>query len=179
MKIVFSLLFLLTAWTLFSQQNIAFDPGATLLENKSFETYETPQSILFIFSGHSHSINYFLDLEKKIKKVFRKKKSRKIHLDFYYDLNAKNSLESDLEKIPKKKYDKNRYDLSCSLRLSDFKSWDHDLIKKRKIQYSVIGEISSNKLEVLKFFRIHVNAYFMISTQNKDVSKLIHQLIME
>ena len=70
MKRILLLIIILFSLNTFSQNSEKFEPGVKIIENEKIEEYKNPKSILFIFKGHTHSINYFLDLKKKNTKDF-------------------------------------------------------------------------------------------------------------
>ncbi len=182
MKRILLLIILLIGINGFSQKSGKFKPGVKIIENEKIEKYKKPNSILFIFKGHTHSINYFLDLKKKIRKTFKKKMKKEFKhfkLNFNYDLNAKKPFKFDLDKIPSKKYNKKEYESVCHISISDFRGWDNQLIKNRKQNYNLnveLKDINSNQLITLK---LNVNTYYTILTQNKNSSKLIYKTIIE
>jgi len=176
------LIILLIGLNTFSQNNGKFKSGVKIIENKKIEEYKNPRSILFIFKGHTHSINYFLDLKKRIKKIFKKKMKKgfkDFKLNFNYDLNAEKSFKSDLDNIPSKKYNKKEYESICHISISDFKSWDNYSIEKRKQNYNLNIELKDINSALLITLKLNVNTYFSILTQNKKSSKLIYEMIME
>ena len=137
MKRILLLIILLFSLNTFSQNSGKFEAGVKIIENEKIEGYKKPKSILFIFKGHTHSINYFLDLKKRIRKTFKKKMKKyfkNFKLNFNYDLNAEKPFESDLKNIPSKKYNKKEYESICQISLSDFKGWDNHLLKKKKTE---------------------------------------------
>lgn len=181
MKKIILLLIVFIGINAFSQNKESFKPGVKLIEGQKIENYKNPNSILFVFKGHSHSINFFLDLEKKIRKKFKKnkKKGGKIELNFNYNLSTQNSLKHDLEKIPMKKYDRKEYESICHISISDIKGWDHHLLKKRKQSYTLDVELKDVNLSALKTFKLNVNSYYTILTQNKKSSSLMYQTLLE
>lgn len=182
MKRLLILTILLFGLNTFSQNTKKFKPGVKIIESEKIEEYKKPKSILFIFKGHTHSINYFLDLKKRIQKTFKKKMKtdfKDLKLNFNYELNAKNSFKFDLDNIPTKKYNENEYESICHISISDFKGWDNDLSKKRKQNYNLNIELKDiNSIELIKL-KLNVNSYYTILTQNKNSSKLIYETIME
>ena len=182
MKRIFLLILLLNGLNSFSQNIGKFKPGVKITENEKTSEYITPSSILFVFEGHTHMINNFLDLEKKIRKTFKKKMKKEFKnfkLDFNFNLNAEKSFKSDLSSIPSKKYNEKEYQAICYITLTDFKGWDNYLIEKRKQNYNLnieLKDIDFNKLMKLK---LNVNSFNTIATQNKNSSKIIYKAIME
>lgn len=178
-KLTLLLIFIYISHNSFSQKNEDFKPGVQLLENNIISQYETPSSILFIFKGDTHLINFYLDLRKKIKKQFRKSK---LKIDFDYELNIDKPLKSDLESIPKNKFQKTDYDLTCSISISisDIKTWnlDKQITHKNKQSYAlnlVLEENTTN--QTVEYATINVNSINTIITQNTNSSKLIFDLI--
>ena len=182
MKRILLLIILLLSLNTFSQKNKKFEPGVKIIENQKIEEYKNPKSILFIFKGHTHSINYFLDLKKRIRKTFKKKMKKEFKdfkVNFNYDLNAKKPFKSDLEKIPSKKYNEKEYESICQISISDFKGWDYHLSKKRKQNYNLNIELKDINSSLLIAFKLNVSSYYTIVTQNKKSGKLIYKTIME
>jgi hypothetical protein len=184
MKRILFLMILLLGLNTFSQKNEKFKPGVKIINKEKIEEYKNPKSILFIFKGHTHSINYFLDLKKRIRKTFKKKMKKgfkDFKLNFNFSLNAESPFKSDLNKIPSKKYNEKRYESICQISISDFKAWDNHLeINKRKQNYNLNLVFKQNKTKDKKgILKINVNSYDTILTQNKNSSKLIYQAITE
>jgi hypothetical protein len=182
MKRILFLIILLLSLNTFSQKNEKFKSGVKIIENEKIEKYKNPKSILFIFKGHTHSINFFLDLKKRIRKIFKKKMKKEFKdfkVNFNYDLNAKKSLKSDLDNIPSKKYNEKEYESICQIFISDFKGWDYHLSKKRKQNYNLNIELKDINSSLLIAFKLNVSSYYTIATQNKKSSKLIYKTIME
>jgi hypothetical protein len=182
MKKMFLLIVSLISLTISSQNNKKFNPGVKLIENKKIESYKSPKSILFIFKGDTHLINYYLDLKKRIRKTFKKKMKKdfkNFKLNFNYNLTSKNPYKFDLENIPSKNYSKNKYESICYISMSDFKGWDNNLLEKRKQNYNLNIELTGlNSIQLMTFI-LNVNSYFTIITQNKNSSKLIYKTLME
>lgn len=165
----------------FSQKEESFKPGVRVAKFEKESNYKTPQSILFIFSGDTHLVNYFLDLEKRIRKEFKKKKNRKskgLKMNFDYDLKGVHPLKSDLKKIPTKSYLKNKYESIAFVTISNVKGWDNQLHKKRKQHYNLNIELKNNNSETLLSLELRVNTFHTILTQNKNLSELICEKIM-
>jgi|TARA_B110000914_G_C15517756_1_gene474795 hypothetical protein len=182
MKKILLLVVLLAGMSSFSQKNEKFKSGVKIIDNEKIKEYKKPKSILFIFKGHTHSINYFLDLKKRIRKDFKKKMKKEFKnfkLNFNYDLNAEKPFESDLKNIPSKKYNKNDYETICYISLSYFKGWDNELIEKRKLNYNLNIELKTINLDPLITLKLNVNSYYTILTENRNSSKLIYKTIME
>lgn len=90
----------------------------------------------------------------------------------------KKPLKADLESIPSKEYDKYDYNLLCLTNLSEFNNWDNHLIEKRKQNYKLnITIISNESNEIIESAKINVNSYYTITTQNKNSSEFIFELI--
>lgn len=87
--IIFSLL-LLTINS-YGQKQEKFIKGINLEENKIISEIDSIESILFIFKGDTHLINFYLDLTKNFKKRFKKSE---IKIDFNYDLYSKKTFKS-------------------------------------------------------------------------------------
>lgn len=99
-------------------------------------------------------------------------------LDFNYELTAEKSLEDDLDKIPSKIHNKEKYETICYISLTDIKSWDNHLIKKRKQNYILNIQLKDKDLNELLNLKLQVNSYYTITTENKNSSSLIYQTIM-
>lgn len=182
MKKILLLIVLLAGMSSFSQKNEKFKSGVKIIEKEKIKEYKKPKSILFIFKGHTHSIHYFLDLKKRIRKDFKKrmkKEFKHFKLNFNYDLNAEKPFKFDLKKIPSKKYNKNEYESICYISLSDLKGWDNELIEKRKQNYNLNIELKTTNLDSLITLKLNVNTYYTIVTENRNSSKLIYKTIME
>jgi hypothetical protein len=150
-----------------------FRPDVTIKSNTIISEVNSFTSVLFVFKGSTHMINYYLDLSKKLKKSFRKSKSK---VKFNYDLYSKYTLESDYKKIPIKKNNPNDFHIVCEVSLSNMKAWDNDLLKKRKQSYIIDLKILQ-KGKLIESAKLNVKTYFTIITQNKKSSKLIHQIV--
>jgi hypothetical protein len=179
MKRILFLMILLLSLNTFSQKNEKFKPGVKIIDKEKIEEYKNPKSILFIFKGHTHSINYFLDLKKRIRKTFKKKIKKGFKLNFNFNLNAESPFKSDLNKIPSKKYNEKEYESICQISISDFKGWDNHLLEKRKQNYNLNVELKDANSNLLISLKLNVNSYYTIITQNKKSSKLIYKTIME
>ena len=179
MKRILFLMILLLSLNTFSQKNEKFKPGVKIIDKEKIEEYKNPKSILFIFKGHTHSINYFLDLKKRIRKTFKKKMKKGFKLNFNFNLSAESPFKSDLNKIPSKKYNEKEYESICQISISDFKSWDNHLLEKRKQNYNLNVELKDANSNLLISLKLNVNSYYTIITQNKKSSKLIYKTIME
>lgn len=178
MKRILLLIILLLSLNTFSQKSKKFKPGVKIIKNQKIEEYKNPNSILFIFKGHTHSINYFLDLKKRIRSVFKRKIKKEFKINFNYDLNAKNPFKSDLDNIPSKKYNEEEYESICQISISYSKDWDNNLLEKRKQNYYLNIELKDVNSNLLIAFKLNVNSYYTILTQNKKSSKLIYKAIM-
>ena len=178
MKVSLVLIVLFLTANSFSQEGERFEPGVKLIENERIADYKKPKSVLFYFEGHTHTINYFLDLKKRIEREF-KNNMKDVNLGFNYYLSSKNPLESDLNNIPDSKYRKSEYETICRVWVSDFKNWDNHLFEERKQNYHLNIEFESIKSKKLFTSVLNVNTYRTIVTQNKKSSKLIYKIIME
>jgi hypothetical protein len=159
----------------YGQKKKAFIPGVKLQENTIVSEVYFKDSILFVFKGHTHLINFYLDLSESLKKQFIKSENK---VDFNFDLFSNKPFESDLKSIPKEKIDKTNYNIICVISTSNFKSWDSHLIQKRKQNYNLnIVLKKSKKDELIKTAIINVNSYYTITTQNNNSSLLIYDII--
>ncbi|MGB5205284.1 hypothetical protein [Eudoraea sp.] len=175
MKRYFILVLIFVVSNLYCQKQEKFKARINLEESNILPNIGSMESVLFVFTGDTHLINFYLDLTKHLKKRFKKSKTE---IDFNYDLYSKKPLEADLELIPSKKYDKSDYKLICLVSLSEFKNWDNHLIENRKQNYKlniVINRDESNHM--VESAKINVNSNYTISTQNKNSSKLIFDLL--
>lgn len=179
MKKILVLFCLISSCTLFSQKEAKFKPGVQVFQKEKINKFKAPSSILFLFEGDTHHINFFLSLEKKLLKRF-KRKIKKSELGFNYNLKSNNPLDFDLKKIPKKVSPKKLYETICAIYISDYK-WKRNLLSKT-IQSSYRLNISlkdkRNKKLRLKLV-LNVNSRHTILTQNGKISKLIYNHIME
>jgi len=181
-SIILGFLFLTISLSLFSQKRAKFSTGVKIIQKEKIQDYKKPESILFIFEGHTHLVNFYLNLEEKIRKIFKKKgrkKKEKIKLNFNYNLSAKKSLDHDLQMIPTKKYKKENFETICYIKQTDFKSWDNHLLESRKQNYNLNMNLFDNKSNNLLNLKLNVNSYYITTTQNKNSSKIIYQEIME
>ncbi len=181
MKKLILILILISGLNNYSQNKRKFKPGVNIIENIKISEYEKPTSILFVFEGHTHLVNNFLDLKKRIIKTFKKrmkKEYKNFKLDFDFNLNAEKSFKSDLKNIPHKKHNINEYKSVCYVTLSDFKGWDNHLIKKRKQNYNLNLILKNTDLVPLIKLKLNINSFYTIATQNKNSSKIIYDVIM-
>ena len=179
MKNIVFILILLITFHAFPQENKKFKSGVKVTTIEKAENYQTPASILFVFKGHTHLVSYFLDVEKHLKRRFKKEIRKGVKLDFIYDLYAKDPFESDLSLIPKRNFDKTQYEAIAFVSISDFNSWDKDLYKKRKQNYNLnitIKDINSRELLSLV---LNVSCYYTITNQNKKSSKYIYKHVTQ
>lgn len=152
-----------------SQEGERFKIGVKVANLDKAENYKVPKSILFEFNGSAHLINYYLDLTKKIKKQFKKER---IKTKFNYNLSDSNPLKADMNSIPKKKFNFKDFDVVCQYNINNFKGWDDHLFRYRKQNYKA-DLILQKENEVLLKRTIDINTYYTISTQNKNISKII------
>ena len=89
-----------------SQKKEKFKLGVKLEENTIITDFKSANSILFIFKDDTHMINFYLDLTKRLKKRFNKSNQK---IDFNFELYSDNPFESDLNSIPKKKFNKTAF----------------------------------------------------------------------
>ena len=172
------LLLLLISFTCFSQNEIKFKKGVRVLENKKQPNFKTPKSILFVFEGDTHLINYYLILTKKLKK---RAKKVNIKTGFNYNLFSNNPLNDDLLSIPKNKENDINYTNACVIS-SSFqktpKSWrDYYSVKSRKTQHYVNFKMVNKENEEVFSSKFDVHAYYTITTESKKISKMFFNLI--
>ncbi len=176
-RVVLLLIILLTATNSFSQKKEKFKPGVKLEKNTIITEFKSPNSILFIFKDDTHLINFYLDLTKKLKKLFKKSNQK---INFNYELFSAQPFDSDLNSIPKNTFNKFDYELICLISISNIKSWDNHLFDKRKQNYNLNLKLEKSETnELVKTGKINVNSYYTIATQNKNSSKLIYDLITD
>ena len=174
-RFILLLIILLIGINSFSQKKEKFKSGIKLVENTIISDFKSPNSILFIFKGDTHSINLYLDLTKRLKKLFKKTNKQ---IDFNYELFSAKPFESDLNSIPKKTFLKADYELICLISTSNQKGLGSYSIEKRKQIYDLDLKLEkSATTELVGTAKINVKSYYTIITQNKNSSKLIYELI--
>jgi hypothetical protein len=155
----------------FSQEKEIFKPGVLLTENLITDELKNAKSILFVFDVVGCEANFYNDLTEHLEKRFKKSD---IKIGFNYDIYT----NVEKEKIPKKKFLNQEFDLICYISTSKIKGWDIDLGQKRKQNYDLILTLRKNDSEnIIGSAIINVNSYYTIATQNKNLSKLIYELI--
>lgn len=181
-KLVF-LLLVLTSTSFFCQENKDFKGHVEILKQEISENYITPSSILFVYEGSTHSINYYRDLTEKIRRSFKKrlkKEYKNLELKFNYNLKSKKPLKQDLVKIPKKKYSKKLYEKICHISISKFKGWDNHLIENRKQNYNLNIELVDSKTSKKDLsLLLDIYSTYTIATQNKNSAKIIVSNILQ
>ncbi|GAA0728358.1 hypothetical protein GCM10009430_37440 [Aquimarina litoralis] len=161
--------------TAYSQEEKRFEPGSELIEKTIISQINPKSKILFIFKDDTHLVNFYEDLEKKIKKRFRKSKHK---ISFNYELTSSTPLESDLKSTPQKKYDQIDHDYICIISISSIEGWDDHLLEERKQSYYVNIKMSKTGTNIICVSgKIKVHSTFVISTQNLNTSELIYKLI--
>lgn len=98
-----------------AKKEIISDKKVSVLEISKDSTYKKPESILFVFTGHTHLIYYYKDLAKTLEKDLKEKN---IKANFNYYLSAEKSFQIDLDNIPKHKFYYKNYTAICSLNVS-------------------------------------------------------------
>jgi len=171
-------LFLLTLFLSFNISSIfaqKFKPSVEVIEFMKSDNYVAPKSILIEFTGHTHSIYFYSDLAKKLKRRFKRKS---IKVRFNYNLSSKKPWKHDLDITPKEKYLIKDFDAFCEINYPIFKSWD--ILKgeygKQNLKLNV--RLLKEDEIILKSI-LDVYTYKTILTQNKKVSKTIVMLITE
>jgi len=176
-KIIILFAFILVSNNGFGQKKGRFKPGVKLVENIVVSEIDSTSSILFIFEGHTHLINFYLDLTENLSGQFKEVNKK---IDFNYNLTAPNSLEADINSIPKEKFKPINYDLICLIKQSDINSWDNHKIDKRKQNYNLILELKKrDNNQIIETAILNVNSYYTIATQNRNSSKFIYELITQ
>lgn len=179
MKKILLFISLLITFQAFSQDKEKFKPGVKVTTIEKVADYQKPISILFVFKGDTHLVNYFLDLKDHIQRRFKKDIKNGLKLDFMYKLTFEKSTDNKLKIIPKGKFDPTTYEAAAYVTISDFKGWDDHLFKKRKQNYNLnIILKDTDSTELLKLV-LNVSSYFTIARKNKKSSKLIYKHIME
>lgn len=176
MNTVILMLMLFSAINSFTQTSGKFKPGVELIENNVLDSTKKSKSILFVFEDHTHFIDHYLNLAKKLKRAFKKSE---VTIDFEYRLSADNPLPSDLELIPKESPKTTGFDAICTITTAQFKFWDDHLITKRKQNHNLIFELIQEENKVLiETGKINIKTYYTISTENKKLSVLLHNLLV-
>lgn len=151
-----------------------FKAGAEIFQIEKSENYKKPTSVLVEFLGHTHSIYFYSDLAKRLKRQFKRKS---IKVDFNYILSAKNPFEKDVNLIPKTRYEKGNYNLVCKISFPKYEkiggSFEFSKLNF-KLNFRVLKKSKIQLKSVL-----NVNTYKTILTQNRKLSKLIVKLITE
>ncbi|WP_047547934.1 hypothetical protein [Psychroserpens sp. Hel_I_66] len=165
----------------FSQNNENKEFGVTILNiDKSYE-FKPYSSTLIIFKGNTHLINNFLDLEKHIKRTFRKK-SKKHNLEFNFELSSEKSYGDDLKKVPSKKYDPIEFDIVCEIYLlvSEIKSSAINNIDERNQIYNLYVTFKNNvEKTTITEVVLEVKSLGTITSQNKNIAKAISETILK
>jgi hypothetical protein len=147
-----------------------FKPGARITENKIPKEIKNSKSILFVFKNGGCGPYFYLDLEKYIKREFKKSDTK---VEFIF---ASHYLAHGV-KVPTTIDTSNKPELICEIIEENFKGWDNDLYKKRKQNYDLVLTIKQSTSDTIKgLAKINVNSYWTIATQNKNTSKLIYEL---
>ncbi len=155
---------------IYCQKEEKFKTGVRLIEKKSVGNIKEYESILFVLEINGCESDFYIDLKKKIEKRFKKTNK---NISFNFKINT----IIETEQIPKDKHLYEDYDLICEIKIENFKSWDQDLVKKRKQNYDLVLIVKNNNSNsVLSSVKINVNSYWTITTQNKNSSKLIYKL---
>ncbi|OSY87006.1 hypothetical protein WH52_13135 [Tenacibaculum holothuriorum] len=164
MRIFFLIITLLISVYSLSQENNKFKPGVKLVENKIISKIDSPKSILFDFRKGMCDENFYVDLVINIKKKLRKSNIKKVYFSpFELDESTKNE-----------------YDLICHISKTNFNSWGNDFVKSRKQSFIIIVELENNRTKkIIETAKINVKSYYHIGTQNRKLSKLIYDLIIE
>ncbi|MFD2588239.1 hypothetical protein ACFSQJ_14965 [Croceitalea marina] len=136
-------------------------------------------SILITFEGDTHLVNYFLDLESKIRKRAKKGYSKNF-IYFDYNLISFSPLNDDLIKIPKNNYNKEDFNYMMTISLSEVKGWDYNLGYKRKqsyrINFSIENPINAAQVGFLSF---DVKTYYTILKENKTLVNILFNNLFE
>ena len=176
-KILLLIIFLQIGINSFSQQNENFELGVNLIENTIVSEIESQSSVLFVFKGDTHFINFYRDLANQLKKRFRKSKHK---IKFNYELSSNKPLESDLKAIPKKTFKKTDYGIICFISINFISSRNDNSIKERTQNYELNMEVKKSGTNlIIESAKINVISNYTILTQNNNSSKLIYNLIIE
>ena len=149
-----------------------FKPGVAIVKIEKNENYQIPNSILIEFTGHTHSIYFYADLAKKLKRRFKR---GSIQVNFNYKLRANNPLQGDLNLIPKEKYSVTDFEVVCKINLPKYENLGGKF-EFSKLNLMLNVSVFKNRKEQLKSI-LKVNTYKTIVTQNRKVSKTIVALI--
>jgi len=151
-----------------------FKPGVEVVNIGKKENYNIPKSILIEFTGHTHSIYFYADLAKKLKRRFKKSS---VEVNFNYYLSADNPWQHDLDLIPKEKYNATDFDVVCKINFSKYEKLGGEFELSR-LHLMLNVSVFRNSIEQLKSI-LEVNTYKTIVTQNRKVSKTIVGVITE
>jgi len=170
-RTIFFCLLLSVVVNVYGQSDTSFEPGVEILQEDSSFIVANNSRILFIFKDDLHLVNFYKDLEKKLKKQFKKSS---LKIGFEYKLDARNPLSSDLKSLPKKKLDKAKFEYFITVSISDIKGWDNDTIEKRKQQFLIsLGLRANSSEDEFASVQIQVNTYNTLLTQNIKVGEVI------
>lgn len=150
------------------KKEIVSDQKVSVLEINKDSTYQKPESILFVFTGHTHLINYYKDLANTLKKDFREKN---IKVNFNYYLAAEKSFQVDLNNIPKQKFYYKKYTAVCSLNVSY--PYEH----RRRIYGLDFNSKTTDSLKTKLKGILAIKFTHTISDYSKESSKKLVEII--
>ena len=155
----------------------SLDSGVKLVEKKIVEGYQTPDAILFSFSGDTHLVNYFFDLEEKIKTQFG---NSNLKIEFSYNLTSSEPLAEDLKKLAQKSNVFDDYKIIANVNL-DFEDSSNNFNKSKKAQiYTVNVKIIDSHINAeLINSKLLVNSTYNILSESSKTAVLIHDLITQ
>ena len=172
---VIFLLILLMGINANCQKNEKFKEGVKVTSKEIIFKLDSINSILFVFKGDTHLVDNYMSFTEELQN-----QAEQFDLSFIYDLFTKQPLESDLEPISKNMYDCLKHDVVCTINILSIKSCDNNMGSKRKQNYDLSVRLHScNTNKTVMVTMLNVNSYYTISTQNKNLSKLIYSMIKE
>jgi len=173
-KDLFILFLILASTSTFSQKKERFRAGVTVVDSKIYSEINPKSSILFVFEGSTHYINYYLDVAK-LEKQFQKSNHK---IAFNYKLNDINPLPEDLIAIPKKYHSQNSFDLICYVTLSDWGGEsDYNSIYSKLTHSINLLLVDSKTITWVKLLKLKINSYQTILTKNKKTTKKIYEFL--
>lgn len=162
-------------YTTVAQKSKKFKEGVEIITLEKVENYQTPRSILIEFTGHTHSIHFYLDLAKKLK---RKLNRKSIKVNFNYTLSAPNSFQTDLDLIPKDRYKAENYNVLFHIGYKGMESWSSRSLDSNRQNIKLHSSLlKDNNVQIIAI--LDVNTYKTILTQNRKVSNLLVKILTE
>lgn len=155
---------------IYSQKKEKFKAGVKLTENNIPKEFKSTNSILFFFKNGGCGPNFYIDLKKHIEKKFKKSNKK---IDFIFSphyLTYGEKTPTTIDSLIK-------HELICEISEENFNGWDNNLHKKRKQNYDLVLTVKKgNSDSIIGFATLNINSYWNITTQNKNMSKLIYKL---